>query len=42
MLLQHTNMIFMKMPLRSHISALKEYRGSYGAYYIQDFFFIKL
>ena len=25
-----------KMPLRSHIGVLKEYKGSYGTYYIQD------
>ena len=24
------------MSLRSHISVLKEYKGSYGAYYMQD------
>ena len=28
--------VFVKMPLRSHLSVLKEYKGSYGAYYIQD------
>ena len=29
-------MFFIKMPLRSNTSVLKEYKGSYGMYYIQD------
>ena len=29
--------VFIEMPLRSHFSVLKEYKGSYGVYYIQDF-----
>ena len=31
---QRVETCFYKMPLRSHISVLKEYKGSYGAYYI--------
>ena len=29
-------MFFIKIPLSNNTSVLKEYKGSYGVYYIQD------